>query len=36
MGIIESLVVVYPVLKIRDYFTEFEKKIFYSGIFLAV
>lgn len=36
MGIGEAMVLVFPVLKIRDYFTEFEKKVFFSGLFFMV
>lgn len=36
IGLSEAMVIVFPILKIRDYFTEFEKKVFFSGLFLAI
>lgn len=35
-GFCEASVIVFPILKIRDYFTEFEKKIWYSGLFFGM
>ena len=35
-GIAESIIVVFPLMKIRHFFTEFEKKICSSGAFLAI
>jgi len=36
LGTAETLVIVFPLMKIRHFFTEFEKKIFSSGAFLAI
>lgn len=35
-GLAETLVVVFPLIKIRHFFTEFEKKIFASGAFVGI
>ena len=35
-GFSEAAIIAFPILKIRDYFTEFEKKIWYSGMFFGL
>ena len=34
-GFSQSVVIAFPLLKIRNYFTQFEKKMFFSGLLLC-